>query len=95
MWKIFVKAGIEGWKSLIPFYNCYCLSELTFNKGWLFILLLISPINIVFMLVMSYKLAKRFGKSTIFAICSIIFPYITMQIIAFDDSKYLDFNDSK
>jgi hypothetical protein len=22
-WKIFTKAGIEGWKSLIPFYNTY------------------------------------------------------------------------
>lgn len=24
-WKIFTKAGIEGWKSLIPFYNAYIL----------------------------------------------------------------------
>jgi len=90
MWKIFVKAGIKGWKSLIPFYNYYCLSKITFNKGWLFILLLITPINFVFMLVIFYKLAKRFGKSTIFAVCSIFFPYITMQIIAFDKSKYID-----
>lgn len=89
MWKIFVKAGIKGWKSLIPFYNYYCLSKITFNKGWLFILLLITPINFVFMLVIFYKLAKRFGKSTIFAVCSIFFPYITMQIIAFDQSKYI------
>lgn len=24
MWKIFTKAGIKGWKSLIPIYNMYC-----------------------------------------------------------------------
>lgn len=90
MWKIFVKAGIKGWKSLIPLYNYYCLSKITFNKGWLFILLLITPINFVFMLVIFYKLAKRFGKSTAFAVCSIFFPYITMQMIAFDKSKYID-----
>ena len=24
MWKIFTKAGIKGWKSLIPIYNLYC-----------------------------------------------------------------------
>ncbi len=95
MWKIFVKAGIKGWKSLIPFYNYYCLSKIAFNKGWLFILLLITPINIVFMLILSYKLAKRFGKSTAFAVCSILFPYITMQIIAFDNSKYISYEKEK
>lgn len=90
MWKIFVKAGVKGWKSLIPFYNYYCLSKITFNKGWLFIFMLITPINIVFMPVTFYKLAKRFGKSTAFAVCSIFFPYVTLQIIAFDNSKYID-----
>jgi len=90
MWKIFVKSGRKGWQSLIPLYNYYCLSKITFNKGWLFILLLITPINFVFMLVIFYKLAKRFGKSTAFAVCSIFFPYITMQMIAFDKSKYID-----
>ncbi len=24
LWKIFTKAGIKGWKSLIPIYNIYC-----------------------------------------------------------------------
>lgn len=24
LWKIFTKAGIKGWKSLIPIYNLYC-----------------------------------------------------------------------
>lgn len=93
MWKIFVKSGRKGWQSLIPFYNCYCLSKITFNKGWFFILMLITPINIVFMPVTFYKLAKRFGKSTTFAVCSIFFPYVTMQIIAFDNSKYINENE--
>lgn len=93
MWRIFVKAGVKGWKSLIPFYNYYCLSKITFNKGWLFILLLITPINFIFMLIIFYKLAKRFGKSTAFAVCSAFFPYITMQIIAFDNSKYISYDN--
>ncbi|MCI9110208.1 MAG: DUF2116 family Zn-ribbon domain-containing protein [Bacilli bacterium] len=95
LWKIFVKAGEKGWKSLIPFYNCYCLSKIVFNRGWLFILMLITPINLVFIPVTCYKLAKTFGKSTAFAVCSIFFPYITFQIIAFDNSKYIDFKKDK
>lgn len=92
MWKIFVKAGKKGWQSLIPLYNCYCVSKIAFNKGWLFILMLITPINLVFIPITCYKLAKAFGKSTGFAVCSIFFPYITMQIIAFDNSRYIENN---
>ncbi len=90
MWKIFEKAGVKGWKSLIPIYNCYWLSKISFNKGWYFIFMLITPINILFIPVTSYQLSKKFGKSTLFAVLSIFFPYITTQIIAFDDSKYID-----
>ena len=25
MWKVFEKAGVAGWKSLIPFYNIFVL----------------------------------------------------------------------
>ena len=50
--------------------------------------MLITPINLIFILILFYKLAKRFNKSTLFAVLSIFFPYITMQIIAFDSSKY-------
>ncbi|HPH88503.1 MAG TPA: DUF5684 domain-containing protein, partial [Chitinophagales bacterium] len=28
-WKIFTKAGQEGWKSLIPFYNAYVQLQIT------------------------------------------------------------------
>ena len=38
-WKVFEKAGIDGWKSLIPFYGTYLLYRHTWVRGrWLFIL---------------------------------------------------------
>ena len=52
--------------------------------------MLITPINILFIPVTCYKLSKAFGKSNLFAVISIFFPYITNQIIAFDDSKYIN-----
>lgn len=27
LWMLFEKCGVAGWKSLIPFYNTYCLGE--------------------------------------------------------------------
>ena len=33
MWKIFVKAGKPGWGAIIPFYNMYCLFEMSLLRG--------------------------------------------------------------
>jgi len=88
-WKIFVKAGYKGWKSLIPIYNIYLMFKVTFGTGWYFLLMFIPLVNFVIMFVLLYKLAKNFGKSTAFAICNMVLFIFTMQIIAFDESEYL------
>ncbi|MCR4648646.1 MAG: DUF5684 domain-containing protein [Lachnospiraceae bacterium] len=31
-WIIFKKAGVEGWKAIIPYYNLFILFDLCFNK---------------------------------------------------------------
>lgn len=96
MWKIFKKAGKEGWIALIPFYNLYTLYEITWGNGWLFLLLflVIVPfigwiavlvINILTMI----KLAKVFGKGAGFAVGLIFLSLIFEAILAFDDSKYV------
>ena len=33
-WKVFKKAGYEGWISLVPFYNTYTLSKIVWGNGW-------------------------------------------------------------
>lgn len=32
-WKIYTKAGYEGWKSIVPIYNTYILYEIAFGMG--------------------------------------------------------------
>lgn len=34
LWKIFTKAGIKGWKSLIPIYNLYCAFKMIGLSPW-------------------------------------------------------------
>lgn len=41
-WKIFTKAGIAGWKSLIPIYNEYLLFKLSGIKNWFWYVLVAS-----------------------------------------------------
>ncbi len=52
MWKIFVKAGKPGWGAIIPFYNMYCLFEMSFGTGWLFLLCLVPCVNVVITIIM-------------------------------------------
>lgn len=92
MWKIFVKAGREGWISLIPFYNLWTLFEIGGQKG-AYIFFMFIPcagpiIYLVFEIKAYLEIAKRFGKDTSFGVLSIFFPYVTFPILAFSDAKY-------
>lgn len=88
LWKIFVKAGEEGWKAIIPFYNSYILYKLTWGNGFFFLLSLIPCVGIVFGIITSVKLAKAFGKSTAFAVGLIFLGPIFQLILGFDSSEY-------
>ena len=92
MWKIFTKAGKEGWISLIPFYNLWTLFEIGGQKGayifFVFIPCVGSIIYLVFEIKAYLEIAKRFGKDTTFGILSIFFPFVTFPILAFSDAQY-------
>ena len=76
MWKMFVKAGKPGWGAIIPFYNTYCLFEMSFGTGWLFLLLFVPCVNAVIMIVMWIKLAQAFGKGAAFGVGILFLPFI-------------------
>ncbi|MDO5097069.1 MAG: DUF5684 domain-containing protein [Peptostreptococcaceae bacterium] len=87
-WKIFEKAGYEGWKCLIPFYNTYCLCELVFGNRMFLLAFFIPVVNFFFPYYLSYKLGEVFGQSTGYCIAMIFFPLIFMLILAFSDASY-------
>ncbi len=91
-WKIFAKAGIPGWASIIPFYNIYCLYKITLGNGWLFLLNLIPIVNVIIGIIVLLKLAKVFGKGVGFGIGLIFLNIIFTAIIAFDNSTYIGAN---
>ena len=42
MWKVFEKAGMEGWKGIIPIYNVYLMiTEIAKKPAWWIVLLFI------------------------------------------------------
>lgn len=92
MWKVFKKAGKEGWAALIPIYNLVVLFQISGidpKKLLWFLLPFIGQIIVFVYLIMAYiKLAKAFGKSSGFAAGLIFLNIVFMGILAFDDSVY-------
>ena len=88
MWKVFAKAGIPGWHSLIPFLNTYdmCKIALKDSVGLFTVLSILLPIVFVYPCL---KLAKAFGKGTGFGIVLFLFSFIGFPILGFSDAEYL------
>jgi hypothetical protein len=88
MWKIFVKAGMPGWASIIPIYNAYILLQIAGKPGWWLILLFIPLVNFIIMIVVVLGIAAHFGKGGGFALGMILLPIIFYPILAFGSAKY-------
>lgn len=98
MWKVFEKAGVEGWKAIIPVYNFWVLCEIAGRPGWWSLVVLLSFVPLVnfvawiavlaVQIIVSIDVAKVFGKDNVFAILLILLPVIGYPILAFGDAKY-------
>jgi hypothetical protein len=83
-WKIFVKAGQEGWMSIIPIYNTYILTTKIAGKDDMtFILHLLPIINIYALVVTNIALAKSFGKDDGYGIGLSFLAIIFYPMLAF------------
>ncbi|MBE6850211.1 MAG: hypothetical protein E7504_00505 [Ruminococcus sp.] len=87
-WKLFTKAGEEGWKSLIPIYNGYVMFQIVYGQGWKYFLTLVPVLNYVVLIAYYVRLAQVYGKSVVFGILNLFFAPITMLILAFGDADY-------
>jgi len=88
LWKIFEKAGVEGWKAIIPFYNTWVLAEIVGQPGWVGLLMYVPYLGVLVAFYIYYLLAKAFGKSVLFAIGLLFLGVIFFPILAFGDAKY-------
>lgn len=84
MWKIFTKAGQEGWKAIIPIYNLYVLTQIVGKPWWWLLLCCIPFVNIVIGIWLTNLLSKSFGKSEGFTIGLIFLGIVFYPILAFD-----------
>ena len=85
-WKIYKKANKPGWASIIPIYSNIVMLEICGLPVWMIILAMFVPP--VYLILVGINLAKKFNKSTGFAIGLILLPLIFYPILAFGKNQY-------
>lgn len=88
-WKMFKKAGRPGWAILIPFYNIYCIFDMAWGKGWLFLLMLVPFVNVVIGIITCVKLAAAFGRSGWFGLGLVLLPTVFALILGWGTAEYI------
>jgi hypothetical protein len=88
-WKIFTKARQPGWAVLIPIYNIIVMLRIIGRPWWWLLLMFIPIVNIVILIMVTYEMAKAFGKGVGFTILMLLLPIIAYPILAFGNAKYL------
>lgn len=87
-WKLFKKAGQPGWAAIVPFYNVYILTKITWGNGWFFLLGFLPFGNILFLIFTWIKLAKAFGKGGGYAAGLFFLPFVFLPMLAFGGAVY-------
>ncbi len=102
-WRIFVKAGEKGWKALIPIYDVITTIKIIDNSRDTYtiyfallggtILASLSGLSFlsgalgIFYSILDYRMAKRFGQSTKFAVGAALFWPAFGGILAFSKAE--------
>jgi hypothetical protein len=88
MWKVFTKAGKPGWACIIPIYNVVVLLDIVGKPLWWIILYIIPFVGFIIALIVTWNVAKVFGKGGGFALGLIFLPFIFFPILGFGDARY-------
>lgn len=83
-WFLFNKAGEEGWKAIIPFYDIYTMFDIVYGNGWKALLLLVPILNVVLLILFPFRLCQAYGKGIGFGFLTLFFSPIMMLYMAFD-----------
>lgn len=86
-WQFYKKFGLEGWVSLVPFYNTAILYKTVFGKWTKMFLLFVPFYNIYFFFKSNISFAKYLKKGTGFGIGLTLCPIIFKPILAFSGLK--------
>lgn len=87
-WKMYAKAGQQGWVALIPIINILGLLKIVHRPWWWILLMLIPVVNFVIWIILMVDLAKAFGHGVGMALLLIFLSGIGYLVLGFGSSQY-------
>ncbi|MEZ5172095.1 MAG: signal peptidase I [Bacteroidia bacterium] len=89
LFKIFIKAGRQGWEALIPGYNMFIWLKLVDKPWWWLFLLLIPGVNIMMYLIMVFLLIRNFEKENAAElVAGVVFSFFYLPYIGFSEKEH-------
>ena len=105
-WKVYKKAGKQGWEAIIPFYSTWVLNEIAGLNWWWFLISisgvivailgipglsqLASLASVLANINMCYNVCKKFNKDGGFFVLLALVPVVGYAILAFDQKCVFD-----
>jgi len=93
LWTIFTKAGQPGYFAIIPIVNVVIFMSIIRKPWWWLFLWIIPGIGIIWRIWGWNLMVKRFGKTEDFTLGCILLPFIFIPVLAFGDSKYIQWDE--
>lgn len=96
-WQLFKKAGITGWKSLIPVYNYLLMLKIAGRPAWWIVWLFIPVINVIAAIGVMIDFVKSYGKFRFWQhAAAIVLPFIVLPLWGYDkNTRYLGMSASQ
>ena len=89
MWRIFTKAGVPGWVSLIPVYNTVKMLHITGRSGWWILGMCVPFLNFFVAIRLMFDLARAFGRGVGFGFGLLLLSPVFIPILGFGDARYV------
>ena len=89
MWRIFAKAGVPGWVSLIPVYNLVKMLHITGRSGWWILGMFVPFLGVFVAIRLVFDLASAFGRGVGFGFGLLLLAPIFIPILGFGDARYV------
>jgi serine/threonine protein kinase len=88
IWRVYVKAGLPGWGSLIPIYNLVLWMRLAGKPGWWAIWMFVPFLNLVIYTIVTFEVAKNFGKGVAYTLGLLLFPPLFYTGLGLGRARY-------
>jgi signal peptidase I len=82
LWKIFEKAGEQGWKALVPVYNYYIWLKILKRPWWWVFILIIPGVGFMMMMVMAGITSLAMQKKKEFDLAAACIALVALAVIA-------------